>query len=314
MHRRDVGAVGALLAVGLTAPLVARSQPVPPSPYGADDEIGAANLLTPESVLAAVKLVKTGKTYPLAVPIDRNLPAFRHRSFQLTNVQPGEAGGVTMGPNKFSFNDELVVAWTGVGTQLNGIGHIGIDNVYYNGNRAADFVTVEGVTKLGIEKVPPIVARGIVLDMTAIHGGPTVPENTEFSVADIGRALERQGITIQRGDVVLFNTGWLELIGRDNRKFLDVEPGIGMEAAQWLADKEIIAFGGDTWASEIYPSRDGQLFPVNQFMLAKRGIYNLELIDSRALVRDQTWEFLFVLGQPLYRGSTQVNINPVAIR
>ena len=137
-----------------------------PSKYGADDEIGALNLLNADSVLNAAKLIKTGKTYPLAVPIDKTLPAFRHRSFNLTNVQPGEAGGTTMGPNKFTFNDELVVGWTGVGTQLNGIGHIGIDYVYYNGNRAADFVTVEGVKKLGIEKVPPIVTRGVVLDMT----------------------------------------------------------------------------------------------------------------------------------------------------
>ncbi|CCA90739.1 cyclase family protein [Novosphingobium sp. PP1Y] len=312
MRIRDFGA---LLALGLSAasgPI--QAQEVPPSAYGPNDEIGAANLVTPESVLKAVKLVKTGKTYPLAVPIDRKLPAFRHRSFQLTNVQPGEAGGATMGPNKFTFNDELVVGWTGVGTQLNGIGHIGIDHVYYNGNKASDFVTVEGVTKLGIEKVPPIIARGIVLDMTALYGGPVIPEKTEFSVADIEKVLKMQGITIQKGDVVLFNTGWLELIGKDNEKFLGVEPGIGMEAAEWLADKGIIAFGGDTWASEIYPSKDGRDFPVNQFMLAKKGIYNLELIDSRALVRDKAWEFLFVLGQPLYKGSTQVNVNPVAIR
>ncbi|VTL99973.1 cyclase family protein [Pseudomonas aeruginosa] len=115
--------------------------------------------------------------------------------------------------------------------------------------------------------------------------------------------------------MVLFNTGWLELIGRDNKQFLEVEPGIGMEAAKWLADQGIVAFGGDTWASEVYPNPHGKdEFPVNQYMLAKRGIYNLELIDSRALVRDQAWEFLFVLGQPLYVGSTQVNINPVAIR
>ena len=219
-----------------------------------------------------------------------------------------------MGPNKFTFNDELVVGWTGVGTQLNGIGHIGIDNVYYNGNRAADFVTVEGVQKLGIEKVPPIVTRGVVLDMTAVYGSAIVPEKTEFSVADIQKALDLQGITIQKGDVVLFNTGWLELLGKDNEKFLAVEPGIGMAAAKWLADKQIVAFGGDTWASEIYPGTDGQEFLVNQFMLAKNGIYNLELIDSRALVRDKAWAFMFVLGQPLYKGSTQVNINPVAIR
>jgi len=216
------------------------------SPYGAGDEIGAVNLITPEIVIQAVKLVKTGKTYPLAVPVDKNLPAFRHRSFQLYNVQPGEQAGQTLGPNKFTFNDELVNAWTGVGTQLNGIGHIGIDHVYYNGNKAVDFVTVEGVKKLGIEQVPPIVTRGVVLDMTQHYGKPIVAGGTEFTVADIQAVLKKQGINIRKGDVVLFNTGWLELIGKDNQQFLEVEPGIGMEAAQWLADQGIVAFGGDT--------------------------------------------------------------------
>jgi hypothetical protein len=146
------------------------------SPYGKGDEIGAANLMTPELVLQSVKLVKKGKTLPLAVPVDKHLPAFRHRSFNLYNIQPGEQGGKTLGTNKFSFNDELVNAWTGVGTQLNGIGHIGIDNVYYNGNKATDFVTVEGVRKLGVEKVPPMVTRAVVLDMTAYYGKEIVPE------------------------------------------------------------------------------------------------------------------------------------------
>ncbi|HGL4258007.1 cyclase family protein [Burkholderia dolosa] len=286
-----------------------------PSAYGANDEIGAANLLTPDVVRQAVALVKTGNTYPLAVPVDKNLPAFRHRSFRLYNVQVGQQAGKSVGPNKFTFNDELVNAWTGVGTQLNGIGHIGIDNVYYNGNRAADFVTVDGVKKLGVEKVPPIVTRGVVLDMTAYYGKPIVPGGTEFTVADIQAVLKNEGLTLRKGDVVLFNTGWLELIGKDDAQFLGVEPGIGMEAAKWLADQGIVAFGGDTWASEVYPNPHGRdEFPINQYMLAKRGIYNLELIDSRALVRDRVWEFLFVLGQPLYVGSTQVNVNPVAIR
>lgn len=285
-----------------------------PSSYGAQDEIGAANLLTPDVVLSAARLVKTGKTYPLGVPVSKDLPAFRHRSFKLYNIQPGEQAGLTLGPNKFTFNDELAVAWTGVGSQLNGLGHIGIDNIYYNGNKAKDFVTVEGVTKLGVEKVPPIVTRGVVLDMTTQYGKPIVPGGTVFTVADIQAVLKRQGITISKGDVVLFNTGWLELIGKDNQKFLETEPGIGMEAAKWLVELGIVAFGGDTWATEAYPIQSGEEFPVNQFMLAKHGVYNLELIDSRALVRDKAWEFLFVLGQPLYKGSTQVNINPVAIR
>ncbi|HFK5585316.1 TPA: cyclase family protein [Elizabethkingia anophelis] len=284
------------------------------SPYGKGDEIGAANLMTPELVLQSVKLVKKGKTLPLAVPVDKHLPAFRHRSFNLYNIQPGEQGGKTLGPNKFSFNDELVNAWTGVGTQLNGIGHIGIDNVYYNGNKATDFVTVEGVRKLGVEKVPPMVTRAVVLDMTAYYGKNIVPGGTEFTVSDIQNVLKKEGLSLKKGDIVLFNTGWLELIGKDNNQFLETEPGIGMEAAQWLADQGIIAFGGDTWASEVYPNpKSKEEFPINQFMLAKRGIYNLELIDTRPLVKEKVWEFLFVLGQPLYVGSTQVNVNPVVI-
>lgn len=292
----------------------ARAEEWVPSKYGPSDEIGAANLITPQVVLDAARLIRSGKTYPLAVEVNKDLPAFRHRSFKLYNTQPGQQGGLTSGPNKFTFNDELVVAWTGVGTQLNGIGHIGIDNTYYNGNKAADFVTTEGVKKLGIEKVPPIVTRGVLLDMTAHFGVSIVPEGTEFTVADIEAVLKKQGVTLRKGDVVLFNTGWLELVGKDNARFLAGEPGIGLEAAKYLADKEIVAFGGDTWASEVYPNKTGQEFPANQFLLAKQGIYNLELIDSRALVRDKAWEFMFILGQPLYTGSTQVNINPVAIR
>jgi len=284
-----------------------------PSVYGKDDEIGAANLLTPDVLLQAVGLVKKGKALPLAVEVNRETPAFRHRSFKLFNVQPGQQAGLSTGPNKFTFNDELVEGWTGVGTQLNGIGHIGIDNVYYNGNKAADFVTIEGVKKLGIEKVPPMVTRGVVLDMASHYQQPIVSETTEFSVADIEAVLKKAGLTLRKGDVVLFNTGWLELIGKDDKRFLEAEPGIGMEAARWLAERQIVAFGGDTWASEIYPGKSGEEFPVNQFMLAKHGIYNLELIDTRALLREGVREFLFVLGQPLYTGSTQVNINPVAI-
>ena len=150
--------------------------------------------------------------------------------------------------------------------------------------------------------------------MTSHFGKEIVPGGTEFTVQDIQDVLKKENITLRKGDVVLFNTGWLELIGKDNKQFLETEPGIGMEAAKWLADKGIVAFGGDTWASEVYPdSKSGEEFPVNQYLLAKRGVYNLELIDSRPLVKEKIWEFMFVLGQPLYVGSTQVNINPVAI-
>lgn len=303
----------AALPLQATEP-AAESQNWYPSVYGENDETGAANLLTPEGVLQAIRLVKQGVVVPLSVAVDKNFPAFQHCCFHLYNIQPDQQDGNTHGPNTSTFSDEQVNTRTGVGMLLNDIGHIDINNIYYNGNKAADFVTIDGVKKLGIEKVPPMVTRGVVLDMTAFYQQKIVPGGTEFSVADIQSVLKNQGLTLKKGDIVLFNTGWLELVGKDNKQFLEKEPGIGMEAAKWLADQQIVAFGGDTWASEVYPNpATKEEFPINHYLLAKRGIYNLELIDTRPLVSKQVWEFLFVLGQPLYTGSTQVNINPVAI-
>ncbi|WP_197540085.1 cyclase family protein [Clostridium botulinum] len=126
--------------------------------------------------------------------------------------------------------------------------------------------------------------------------------------------LKKQGIILHKGDVVLFNTGWLELVGKDNSQFMEVKPSIYMEVAQCLVDQGIVAFGGDTCASEVYPdSQDSEEFPVNQFLMNQHGIYNLELIDSRSLVRNQIWEFLFLLVHPLYVSYTQVNINLIAV-
>ncbi|WP_373963808.1 cyclase family protein [Kosakonia sacchari] len=303
----------AALPLQATEP-AAESQNWYPSVYGENDETGAANLLTPEGVLQAIRLVKQGVVVPLSVAVDKNFPAFQHCCFHLYNIQPDQQDGNTHGPNTSTFSDEQVNTRTGVGMLLNDIGHIDINNIYYNGNKAADFVTIDGVKKLGIEKFPPMVTRGVVLDMTAFYQQKIVPGGTEFSVADIQSVLKNQGLTLKKGDIVLFNTGWLELVGKDNKQFLEKEPGIGMEAAKWLADQQIVAFGGDTWASEVYPNpATKEEFAINHYLLAKRGIYNLELIDTRPLVSKQVWEFLFVLGQPLYTGSTQVNINPVAI-
>lgn len=115
MHNRRVGTRSAI-SLAISSPY-ALGQELPLPPYGPTDDIGAANLMSATSTLEPVKLVKTGKSYPLGVPIDKNLSAFRHRSFRLTNTRPGEAGEATCGPNKFTFNDELVAGWTGVGTQ-----------------------------------------------------------------------------------------------------------------------------------------------------------------------------------------------------
>jgi kynurenine formamidase len=285
------------------------------SKYGTNDEIGAANLLTPELALAAAKLVKTGKVYRLGVETNSKTPAFGPRSWALAINQPGQVGGIGLGPTKTNYNDDIYMGYVGTGTQLDGMGHIGIDNVYYNCNKNSEFVQANGLTKLGIEKVPAIVTRGVVLDMAAYYGKNPVPEGTAFNRKEIDEQARRQGVEIRKGDVVLFYTGWLALVGKDDKRFISGEPGVGKEGAEYLASKQVVAVGADTWGVEAIPFEPGVgVFEIHQILIPKNGIYIMENVDTAELVKDKAWEFMFTLGASRMTGGVQAIINPVAIR
>ncbi|WP_096698611.1 cyclase family protein [Polaromonas sp. AER18D-145] len=169
--------------------------------------------------------------------------------------------------------------------------------------------------KLGVEKIPPFVTRGIVLDMTAYYGIPMVKEGTAFNRKEIDEQAKRQGLEIRKGDVVLFHTGWQALEGKDNKRFLAGEPGLGKDGALYLASKEVVAIGADTWALEAIPfEKDVGVFEVHQILLARNGIYILENMNTDPLVLDKAYEFMFVLGASRMTGGLQAIINPVAIR
>lgn len=286
-----------------------------PSKWGAKDEIGAANYLTPERAAAAAKLVKTGKVYSLGIEVTPDTPAFPPRGCKLYIVQPGQHAGATLGDTKTSYNDDILNCWVGIGSQLDGLGHIGIDNVYYNGVHAKDFVDSTGLKKYGIEKVPPMVTRGVLLDMAAYLGVDVVKEGTAFNKAEIDGAAAKQGVEIREGDVVLFHTGWLSLIDKDPKRYGSVEPGLGKEGALYLVGKGVVAVGADTWGLEVLPFEKGVgVFEVHQILLAKNGTYILENMNTAPLAQDKAWEFMFVLGHNKYKGAVQSMINPVAIR
>jgi len=284
------------------------------SKWGPNDEIGAANYMTPELVLKAASLVKTGKTYALGIPVDSKTPAYPPRGFKITVVQPGQAGSPGLGPNKATYYDDILDTWVGIGSQIDGLGHIGVEHVYYNGNKLADFADPTGLKKLGIEKVPPIVARGVLLDMAAYYNTDVVKEGTAFNVKEIDEVAKKQGVEIRQGDVVIFHTGWLSMIGKDDKRYSAAEPGLGVEGAKYLTSKGVVAIGADTWALEVLPFESKNVFEVHQILLAMNGTYILENMDTAALARDKGYEFLFVLGQPRWTGGVQAMINPIAIR
>ncbi|MBI3994103.1 MAG: cyclase family protein [Candidatus Lambdaproteobacteria bacterium] len=307
-----------LTTVLLALAPAAWGQMVPKSKWGPNDEIGAANLITPESVLKASKLIKTGKTYNLGIVVDSSVPAFPPRSLSIAVLQPNQIGTSGLGPTKTTYNDDIFMGWLGIGPQIDGLGHIGVDHVYYNGNKDTDFAKADGLKKLGIEKLPPIVTRGVVLDMAGYYGKDIVQEGTPYTKEDIMGAAKKQGVSIQKGDVVLFYSGWLKLLDgpqKDPKRWGSVEPGLGKTGAQYLVEREVVAVGGDTWGLEAVPFEKGVgVFEIHQILIPMNGIFILETLDTGALVRDKAWEFLFVLGPARMRGAVQMIINPIAIR
>jgi len=286
-----------------------------PSHWGADDQIGNANLLTPELALAATRLVKTGKTYSLGITIDSTTPAYAPRSLSIQVVQPGQQEGAR--PNGgVTYNDDIFQGWFGIGSQLDGLGHLGYEGMYYNCNHARDFAHIGGLSKLSTDLVPPMVTRGVVLDMAGHFGKEYLEAGQHFSVADVEAVIKRQGTPIRAGDVVLFHTGWTDAkLKSDPEAWVSGEPGISEEVALMLAEADVIAVGADTWGLDVLPPQHPErLFPGHVTLLKDNGIYVLETMNTGPLVRDEAFEFMFVLGQAKVRGAVQMFINPVAIR
>ncbi|MDX1490794.1 MAG: cyclase family protein [Pseudohongiellaceae bacterium] len=291
----------------------AQAQDWAPSRFGADDRIGAANYLNSELVLQAAQLIETGKVYSLGIETAEDSPAYGSRSFNIDIVSSG--ANIPVGTDAVTSNDERISTSLGIGSQIDGLGHLGIGNQYYNGVTSSQIVRDDGLAELGTHTIPPIVTRGVLLDMTTLYGVDMVEEGTAFNRAEIDAAARAQGIEIRQGDVVLFYTGWMQLLGVDNERYISVEPGPGVEGAQYLADLGVVAIGSDTPALEVIPFESPQKnFAVHQTLLAKNGVYILESMNTAELAADGVKEFLFVLGQPKFKGAVQTVINPIAIR
>ncbi len=289
-----------------------------PSKWGPDDQIGAANLVTPERTLQALKLVKQGVSHPLGIVVDPNTPTFPPRSMSLQVVTPGQHNGRSLAGDygwNLTYNDDLAQLWFGIGSQLDGFGHLGEGGMYYNCNDARDFVNFSGLNKLGTHNVPPIVARGVVIDMARHKGVDALAGGQAISSADIRAAAAAQGIEFREGDVILIHTGWTDAkLESAPDEWLSTEPGLTNEAAAWLGDQNPIAVGADTWGVEAVPPAEGdKVFYGHVELLGKRGVYILETMNTGRLAREGVREFLFVLGQARIRGTVQMIVNPVAM-
>jgi kynurenine formamidase len=283
-----------------------------PSRWGADDQRGAANRLTPAKVLEAKNLITKGNVYQLGHVYEPGMPMYGTRHFSLRIPQAFKMPG----KNEAVYHDEIISGELGqIGTQFDGLGHLGMGDLFYNGNRRSEFAQAEGLTKLGIENVGPIVTRGVLIDVAKFKGVDQLPPRYEITPADLKGALQREGVQIRSGDMVLIHTGWGSLWMKDNAKFGDSEPGIGVAAGQMLVDAEVVVVGADTWGVEVMPNPDSSLSaPVHQLFLARNGIYLHENLITADLARDSVYEFVYMFAPLRLKGATGSPGNPIAIR
>ena len=196
-----------------------------------------------------------------------------------------------------------MIAWLGVGTQIDGLGHFGIGHRYYNGLPLADFWRSDGLVKLAIHDLPPIVTRGVLLDIAALKGVEMLPAGAAVNRKELEAAMKRQKVTIGQGDVVILNTGWQRLASSDPKRFMEGEPGLGLEGARFLAEKRVVAVGADSWGLDVVPGEDETIvFPVHQELLgSKRHLHPREHSHRRVGGRQRVGVPLRARGSALRR-------------
>lgn len=314
-----------LFAAIITTVFTVSTHAASPSQWGTGDEAGASNHITPAKVLDAVSLITNGRVYELGRPYEQGMPMFGTRIFRLTI--PGSPTGGPFGSNATIYHDEMLSTEIGqVGTQFDGLGHIGklIGNdpgdkkqmVYYNGFTEAEIATAYGLVKLGIEKIKPLVTRGILIDVAKLKGDMNAGD--EIGIDDVKQALAAQGMSekdIQAGDAVLFRTNWGRHWIVDNATFNSGAPGIGLAVADWLVAKNVALVGADTWPVEVVPNPDPKLaFPVHQKMMTDNGIFLHENLDLEELSSNNVYQFAYIFVRLPIKGATGSPGSPIAIQ
>ena len=283
-----------------------------PSKWGAGDERGSGNHMSPETVLRATRLIRTGEVIELGYVLSAEGPFFGTRRFDVHTKRTF----MNTASNRRGSNEEILISEMGqVGTQFDGFAHQTIEDKVYNCFKVDEISSRGGFTKVGIEKVGTLMTRGVLIDVAGLKGVAMLGDTYEITVQDLQQALARQKLTLQKGDAVIIHTGWGKLYGKDNPRYVKTCPGIGVAAAEWLVKQDPMLVGADNWPVEVAPNPDPQIsLPVHQIMLVVNGIHLLENLKLDELVAKRVNEFAFVM-QPLkMKGFSGATVAPTAIR
>lgn len=286
--------------------------------WGDDDERGALNLITPERVRTGAAAVTTGKVYSLGIPIQaEGVPLFDYRGtpMRLTLMNESDDGRFAMygAAEGTGAHEDVLVFASHITSHMDALCHVYEGHQHYNGVAAAEMKTNTGAGRLGIEKVGGFAGRGVLLDIPKLRGKQWLDPGYMITADDLESAARAEQVTVEAGDLVLVRTGYLDFWYAHAPDVPFEQPGIGVEAATWLADRDVAAIGSDNSAVEVIPFDGNDFLAVHKVLLVQRGIYMLEHLNLAELAADECYTGLLSVGPLKVTGATGSPINPVFV-
>ena len=292
------------------------------SPFGPEDEIGMLNLITPESRRQVLARVDAGRVFDLSVDFFVGMPSWTANGdmpFQvwmnhtpagtILDDFPGAGRAVN---ERVSYSGESIAMYTHCGTHIDALCHWGYGGTIWNGFTEAEQLGSRHWRVGGADRQPPIVARGVLLDVAALYEVEDLPDSHPIGRADLEAACTQEGVEIRPGDIVLVRTGrmrrWPDV------SYLAPAPGLTVEGATFLAEAGAVVIGADNVALEVIPSQTADHWsPVQYDLLAECGVAILELAQLEELAEAKLYEFAFVAACMRIRGATGAPIRPLAM-
>ncbi|MDG6941413.1 MAG: cyclase family protein [Nitrososphaerota archaeon] len=275
------------------------------------------NLQTSKSVVTALRLARSGRIFSLSHVLEEGMPVnWFHQDFIYSTYRSAPEmleyfSRSFPNTNRIAFTNLRMEMSDHTGTHIDGLNHAAIGNRFYNGVDTRRVTTTRGTKKLGMETMPPLISRGVLIDMTLNH---EYNEREVITLDDCRSVLAQEGLSVKSGDTVLIYTGWERFWKADNQKYLSTMPGIGAEAARWLARARVVAVGSDTQSVEVEPNEDpSEDGVVHQILITENGVHLLENLKLSTLAKAKAYEFLFVCLPLKIRGGTGSPIHPVAV-
>lgn len=292
------------------------------SPYGPEDERGALNLLTADRSAEVLARADATRAYDLSIDYFVGMPSFQAAgdpSYQIfmSHTPAGtivdNLNGAGEAVNRHvCYSGDVVFMYTHTGTHIDALNHFGIDGRIFNGFRVEENLGSRHWTKAGAETIPPIVTRGVLLDVALVHGVDCLPDSYAITVEDLENALASRDLTLERGDAAFIRTGRMQF-WPDGARVLGNPPGLSLDAARWITSQGISIIAADQECVEVGPSvHEDNWLPGHAHFLAEAGVPMIELVDLEELSRDGVHEFCLVAAPIRLRGASGAPLRPLA--